>query len=74
MRYPDGGGLTAVERARRDRVRSQAAEMFAVGMRPPPVARVLRVSRKSACAWHAAWQEGGRDAVRSKGSSGWHRG
>jgi putative transposase len=70
MRYPDGGGLTAMERARRERVRFQAAEMFAAGMKPPQVARALRVSRKSAYAWHADWRAGGIDALRSKGPSG----
>ena len=28
MRYPDGGGLDAAERARRERVRLAAAEMI----------------------------------------------
>ncbi|MEU6943983.1 helix-turn-helix domain-containing protein [Streptomyces sp. NPDC046316] len=54
MRYADGGGLTAVGRAKREAVRFEAAEMFGQGMRPPEVARRLRVSRKSAYAWHAA--------------------
>ncbi|WP_424923215.1 hypothetical protein, partial [Actinomadura rubrisoli] len=31
MRYPDGGGLTGQERARREQVRLAAAEMFAAG-------------------------------------------
>ncbi|UXY32115.1 winged helix-turn-helix domain-containing protein [Streptomyces sp. HUAS TT20] len=70
MRYPDGGGLTAVERARRERVRFQAAGMFAAGLKPPQVARAVRVSRKFAYAWHAAWRAGGNDALRSKGLSG----
>ena len=70
MRYPDGGGLTGVQRAQRERVRFQAAEMFAAGLKPPQVARALRVSRKSAYAWHAGWREGGMDALRSKGPSG----
>lgn len=48
----------------------QAAEMFAAGVRVPWVARELRVSRKSAYAWHAAWREGGADVLRSKGPSG----
>lgn len=59
-----------MERARRERVRFQAAEMFAAGMKPPQVARALRVSRKSAYAWHADWRAGGIDALRSKGPSG----
>jgi putative transposase len=31
MRYPDGGGLDAAERARRERVRLAAAEMIEAG-------------------------------------------
>jgi hypothetical protein len=31
MRYPDGGGLTAAERARRERVRLAAAELIEAG-------------------------------------------
>jgi hypothetical protein len=34
MRYPDGGGLTAAGRARREKVRLQAAEWFAEGVFP----------------------------------------
>jgi transposase len=48
----------------------QAAQMFAQGMRPPQVARQLRVSHKSACAWHRAWQAGGAAALASKGPAG----
>ncbi|WP_443678886.1 winged helix-turn-helix domain-containing protein [Nonomuraea sediminis] len=39
-------------------------------MEPPQVARRLRVSRKSAYAWHRAWESGGVEALRSKGPSG----
>lgn len=70
MRYPDGGGLTAKQRALREQVRFEAAELFAQGALPPQVARRLRVSRKSAYAWHARWREGGAEALRSKGPSG----
>nr|WP_329461014.1 helix-turn-helix domain-containing protein [Streptomyces sp. NBC_01431] len=52
MRYADGGGLTAAGRAKREAVRFEAAEMFEQRTRPPEVARRLRVSRKSAYAWH----------------------
>ena len=31
MRYPDGGGLTVDERARRERVRLAAAELIGAG-------------------------------------------
>jgi len=34
MRYPDGGGLTAVDRARREQVRLEAAERRALLHRP----------------------------------------
>ncbi|MET7919818.1 helix-turn-helix domain-containing protein [Streptomyces avermitilis] len=39
-------------------------------MRPPQVARRLRVSHKSACAWHARWRDSGVEGLRSKGPSG----
>ncbi|WP_083751540.1 helix-turn-helix domain-containing protein [Saccharothrix sp. ALI-22-I] len=70
MRYSDGGGLTAKQRAQRERVRLEAAELFAQGERPSQVARRLRVSRKSAYAWYARWQGGGVEALWSKGPSG----
>ncbi len=70
MRYPDGGGLTAKQRAQREQVRFEAAELFAQGVTPAQVARRLRVSRKSAYAWHARWREAGVEALRSKGPSG----
>ncbi|MEU2738505.1 helix-turn-helix domain-containing protein [Streptomyces sp. NPDC007095] len=53
MRYPDGDGRTAKQRAQREQVRFEAAELFAQGVAPPQVARRVRVSRKSAYAWHA---------------------
>ncbi|KJK58499.1 winged helix-turn-helix domain-containing protein [Saccharothrix sp. ST-888] len=70
MRYADGGGLTAVGRAKRERVRFEAAELFEQGVRPPEVARRLRVSRKSAYAWYARWRNDGVEALASKGSQG----
>ncbi|MFI0425053.1 winged helix-turn-helix domain-containing protein [Spongiactinospora sp. 9N601] len=70
MRYPDGGGLTPAARAKREQVRMHAGELFAAGVAPSHVAKRLRVSRKSAYAWHRAWQAGGVQALRSKGASG----
>lgn len=70
MRYPDGGGLTARQRAQRELVRLEAAEMFERGARPSEVARQLRISQKSAYAWRARWRTGGVEALRSKGPSG----
>jgi hypothetical protein len=39
MRYPDGGGLTAVERARREQVRLAAAELIEDGASDREVAK-----------------------------------
>ena len=47
MRYPDGGGLTAEDRSRREMVRRQAAQLFAQDMDAGQVAGLLRVSTKS---------------------------
>jgi transposase len=66
MRYPDGGGLTAAARARRQVVRLQAAELFEQGWSGPRVAGELRVSRMSAWRWELAWREGGVEALWSK--------
>ena len=60
MRYPDGGGLSAEGRARREKLRLQAAQMFQQGMKPVQVARSLRVSTKSAYQWRRRWRAPGR--------------
>src|SRR5208282_5664279 len=70
MRYPDGGGLTAAGRARREKVRLQAAEWFAEGVEPPEVARRLRVSCNSAYVWRRRWRAGGEAALASGGPGG----
>jgi hypothetical protein len=70
MRYPDGGGLTAEERAGRERVRFEASDMFAAGATEREVARRLRVSRMSVNRWHRAFKAGGRQALASNGSGG----
>jgi putative transposase len=41
--------------------------MFERGVAPPVVARKLRVSRKSAYAWHAAWRKGGTETSARRG-------
>nr|WP_112465886.1 winged helix-turn-helix domain-containing protein [Streptomyces triticisoli] len=69
MRYPQGGGLTAERRAFRERIRMEAAEMFAAGQDNALVAKQLRVSVRSVQRWHRAWQDGGRPALHSKGSA-----
>jgi putative transposase len=70
MRYADGGGLTAEGRARRERVRLEAAQMFSQDADPAQVARELRVSTKSVYQWRRAWQAGGAQALVSKGPGG----
>ncbi len=70
MRYPDGGGLTAEERARRERVRLVAAELIEAGASDREVARCFRVTRMSANRWRRALAAGGRAALASKGPGG----
>ena len=70
MRYPDGGGLTAAERGRREQVRLAAAEMIEAGASDREIARRLRVSRMSANRWRRALTSGGREALASKGAGG----
>ncbi|WP_444972109.1 IS630 family transposase [Streptomyces canus] len=70
MKYGDGGGLTAAGRRRRESVRMQAAELFEQEIKPPEVARRLRVSPKSAYQWHQLWRDGGVRALASRGPSG----
>ena len=48
MRYPDGRGLTAEERARREQVRLAAADLIEAGASDQEVAKRFRVSRVSA--------------------------
>lgn len=70
MRYPDGGGLTAAGRARREKLRLTAAAMFEQDMDPVQVACQLRVSTKSAYQWRRRWRAGGTAALASKGAGG----
>jgi transposase len=70
MRYSDGGGLSAQERARRERVRFAAAEMIEAGATDREVARRFRVTRMSANRWRRALAAGGRESLVSKGPGG----
>ena len=70
MRYPDGGGLTAAERARREQVRLAAAELIEAGASDREVAKRFRVSRMPANRWRRALAAGGREALASKGAGG----
>ena len=58
------------ERDRLEARRLRAAELFAVGVHQAEVARQLEISAQAVSVWHACWQEGGIDALRSKGPSG----
>ena len=70
MKYPDGGGLTAAERARREQVRLAAADQIEAGASDREVAKRFRVTRMSANRWRWALAAGGRAALMSKGSGG----
>jgi transposase len=70
MRYPDGGGLSARQRAKREQVRLQAAGWFAEGVPVREVARRLRVSQTAVFGWRQRWQRGGEPALASKGPGG----
>jgi putative transposase len=70
MRYPDGGGLIAAERGRREQVRLEAAELMESGASDREVARRYRVSRMSANRWRRALAAGGREALAAKGAGG----
>jgi transposase len=68
-RYTDGGGLTATERARHERVRLAAAELIEEGASDREIAKRFLVSRMSANRWRRAlarptgrrpWPPGGR--------------
>src|SRR5712672_283294 len=70
MRYPDGGGLDAAERARREKLRLEAAELIEAGASDREVARRFRVSRMSVNRWRRALAAGGRAALASRGAGG----
>jgi transposase len=67
---PDGGGLSAQGRARREKLRLQAAQMFEQGIKPVQVARCLWVSAKSAYQWRRRWRASGEAALASRGRAG----
>jgi transposase len=70
VRYPDGGGLDAEQRARRERVRLAAAEWIEEGASDREVAIRFRVTRMSANRWRRALAAGGRPALASRGPGG----
>jgi transposase len=70
VRYPDGGGLDAAERSRREQLRLAAAELIEAGASDREVARRFRVSRMSVNRWRRALAAGGRAALASCGAGG----
>ena len=72
MRYPQGGGLTADERARRERVRQAAADWIEQGASDLEVAARFRVTWMSVNRWRRALADGGRAGLASKGAGGAH--
>ena len=60
----------AEQRAARQARRLQAAELFAQGRSQAEVAHQLGVSRQSAHVWHTRFEQGGVDALRSRGPTG----
>ena len=66
MKYPDGGGLDAAERARREMVRLEAADLIEAGASDREIAKRFRVSRMSVNRWRRALASGGREALASR--------
>jgi transposase-like protein len=67
MRYAQRGGYTPAEQQRREGLRLEAAGRFARGDKISEIARDLRVTPGSVRRWHRAWQDGGAEALRSRG-------
>src|SRR5260370_58556 len=63
MRYADGGGLTAEERARREQGRLRAADLIEAGASGQEGARRFRGSRMSGNRWRGGAGGGGRAGV-----------
>jgi transposase len=70
VRYPDGGGLTAECRARREAVRLQAAALFVSNVPVPEIARRLRVSHNAVYVWRRRWLADGETGLASRGAAG----
>src|SRR4051794_41737333 len=68
MRYAQGGGLTAEECARRERVRLEAAAWIEEGATDREVAARFRVTPMSVNRWRRALAAGGRPAPASQGA------
>jgi transposase len=53
-----------------EHIRMQAGTLFGAGHTQAQVARQLGVARQNVSRWHAHWQAGGPDALRSAGPTG----
>jgi putative transposase len=67
MRYAQRGGYTPAEQQRREGLRLVAAGRFAHGDKISEIAHDLRVTPGSVRRWHRAWEDGGTEALRSRG-------
>ena len=63
MRYGQGGGMAAAERARRERVRLAAADLIEAAASDREVARRLRVTRMSVNRWRRSLATGGHSVA-----------
>jgi len=69
MRYPQGGGLTAEGRRRRERVRLQAVRMFEQRTPAAEIAAELRVTARSVWRWRKDWLAAGPAGLASLGQA-----
>jgi transposase-like protein len=58
------------DRDLQERVRLQAAALFARQVPQAEIARELGVSRQNVSRWYRRWQQGGEDGLRSRGAPG----
>src|SRR6266542_350091 len=54
-----------------EHIRMQAGELLAAGHSQAEVARTLGVARQNVSRWHARWRQGGLEALRSAGPTGY---
>lgn len=64
------GMANARDHAGMEKRRKKAAKLFNKGVSAPEVARRLGVARQVAYRWKEAWEQGGIQALASKGSAG----
>ena len=69
MRYAQGGGLTAADRSRRERVRLEAVKRFEQRAPAADIAAELRVTERSVRRWRQAWLAGGSPGLASRGQA-----